>query len=200
MTFLTAGEFDLLKDCLQRALAWPFLDFLVASGCRFSEATALTPGDVDTVNEHGPDQPRPGKGFQVALTPSTSLVHRRLGGRSGPWPSRNPFWTSWITRTSICSRPPRVGPSGSTRWRGKCLGTRAWPRPSRGRGTRQGGAGQNQFAFTIFGIPVPPGCWALGVPLITVSAHLGHEDVIRHRQDLWAPGPGCGPSRGICYG
>jgi integrase len=45
-TFLTPEEFALLRGAF--ALRWwPLLDFLVASGCRFSEATALTPADVD---------------------------------------------------------------------------------------------------------------------------------------------------------
>jgi integrase len=50
MTFLTRDEYQLLKASFTER--WhPFLDFLVASGCRFSEATALTPADVDAVND-----------------------------------------------------------------------------------------------------------------------------------------------------
>lgn len=49
MTFLTHDEYRSLKTFFTKR--WhPFLDFLVASGCRFSEATALTPADVDVVN------------------------------------------------------------------------------------------------------------------------------------------------------
>jgi integrase len=49
MTFLTRDEFQSLKACFTER--WhAFLDFLVASGCRFSEATALTPADVDAIN------------------------------------------------------------------------------------------------------------------------------------------------------
>jgi integrase len=49
MAFLTSDEYQLLKTAFTER--WhPFLDFLVASGCRFSEATALTPADVDAVN------------------------------------------------------------------------------------------------------------------------------------------------------
>ncbi|OBG38118.1 site-specific integrase [Mycobacterium sp. E3198] len=50
MTFLTMDDYRLLKAAFTEH--WhPFLDFLVASGCRISEATALTPGDVDTARE-----------------------------------------------------------------------------------------------------------------------------------------------------
>jgi integrase len=49
MTFLSRDEFQLLKASFTDR--WhPFLDFLVGSGCRFSEATALTPTDIDVVN------------------------------------------------------------------------------------------------------------------------------------------------------
>lgn len=46
MCFLTRDEYQLLRSHFTSR--WhPLLDFLVASGCRFSEATALTPADVD---------------------------------------------------------------------------------------------------------------------------------------------------------
>lgn len=44
--YLTPGEFELLKSCLPKR--WqPLATFLVATGMRFSEATALTPADID---------------------------------------------------------------------------------------------------------------------------------------------------------
>jgi integrase len=46
MTFLTKAEFALLLDCFTEHYK-PLVRFLVASGCRFSEAAALTPADVD---------------------------------------------------------------------------------------------------------------------------------------------------------
>jgi integrase len=49
MTFLIPGEFQLLRASFTER--WhPLLDFLVGSGCRFSEATALTPADINVVN------------------------------------------------------------------------------------------------------------------------------------------------------
>ena len=49
MTFLTKEQYALLRAGFTDRYQ-PLLDFLVASGCRFSEATALTPSDVDRVN------------------------------------------------------------------------------------------------------------------------------------------------------
>lgn len=46
MTFLSADEYATLRNALTPF--WrPFVEFLVTSGCRFSEATALQPKDVD---------------------------------------------------------------------------------------------------------------------------------------------------------
>jgi integrase len=46
MVFLTQEEFALLHSCVNEH--WqPLVEFLVASGARFGEATALTPGDID---------------------------------------------------------------------------------------------------------------------------------------------------------
>ena len=50
MIFLTPEEFALLRTSFSPRW-WSFLDFLVASGCRFSEATALMPGDVDRTKD-----------------------------------------------------------------------------------------------------------------------------------------------------
>lgn len=49
MTFLTHDEFQLLLSEIPHY--WkPLVEFLVASGCRWSEATALKPGAVDRTN------------------------------------------------------------------------------------------------------------------------------------------------------
>jgi integrase len=46
MVFLTHEEFALLHSCVSDH--WqPLVEFLVASGCRFGEATALKPGDIN---------------------------------------------------------------------------------------------------------------------------------------------------------
>ena len=46
MVFLTHEEFALLHSCVSEY--WqPLVEFLVASGARFGEATALRPGDID---------------------------------------------------------------------------------------------------------------------------------------------------------
>lgn len=46
MIFLDHDEFDLFRSCFT-ARWWPQLDFMVTSGARFGELTALRPSDVD---------------------------------------------------------------------------------------------------------------------------------------------------------
>lgn len=46
--FLTRAEFQILKAAFSEHYQ-PLVEFLVASGCRFNEAVALRPSDVDTV-------------------------------------------------------------------------------------------------------------------------------------------------------
>lgn len=49
MCFLTHDEFDLLLNCIDER--WqPMVRFMVASGCRLGELTALRPADVDRVS------------------------------------------------------------------------------------------------------------------------------------------------------
>lgn len=47
MVFLTPAEFQLLHDCLNRQMWRNLAMWLVSTGMRFSEATALTPADID---------------------------------------------------------------------------------------------------------------------------------------------------------
>lgn len=50
MVFLERGEYQILREAV--AEYWrPLVDFLVTSGCRWSEATALRPGDVDVAGQ-----------------------------------------------------------------------------------------------------------------------------------------------------
>lgn len=68
MTFLTHEEFALLHSCVSDY--WqPLVEFLVASGARFGEATALKPGDIDlaegTVRIQRAWRSVVGEGFQL---------------------------------------------------------------------------------------------------------------------------------------
>lgn len=47
MVFLTPAEFQLMHDCLNREMWRNLAMWLVSTGMRFSEATALTPADID---------------------------------------------------------------------------------------------------------------------------------------------------------
>ena len=59
MAFLTDEEFGLLHSCVGQH-GVPLVEFLVASGARVGEAAALTPGDIDMAEGHGPNPSGPG--------------------------------------------------------------------------------------------------------------------------------------------
>jgi hypothetical protein len=121
MTFLTKEEYALLRAGFTQRYQ-SLLDFLVVCGCRFSEATALTPSDVDRINNTGP-----GSGRRAAARASINSVSPRPGAQSGRSTFPSPFWTNSTTAASGCSPTGMVGRSGSTAG-ARMSGCRAWPR------------------------------------------------------------------------
>jgi integrase len=174
MTFLTREEFQLLKASFTER--WhPFLDFLVASGCRFSEATALTPADIDAVNctvritkawkrtpgsgeakyEIGPPKTRRSVrtiNIPASVIEELDLTHDWVFVNSNGGPIRIYSWRAnvWV---------PSLGKASTNDSRN----------PDKERLERQP---------RIHDLRHTCASWLLGagVPLITVSAHLGHED------------------------
>ena len=174
ITFLTPEEFALLRTSFTPRW-WPFLDFLVASGCRFSEATALMPGDVDRVNN----------------TVRVSRAWKRVPGND----KRKYELGQPKTRGSIrtINVPASVmnqldysrefvfvnsdgGPIRIYSWR-----TNVWV-PSlakaRSKDPHKPEAVALEKPVRIHDLRHTCASWLLraGVPLIAVSAHLGHED------------------------
>ncbi len=170
MVFLTDAEYQLLKASFTGR--WhPFLDFLVASGCRFSEATALIPADIDAIDgtvritkawkrtETGYEfgQPKTRRSVRTINVPSTVLdkldvSHDWLFTNSEGGPIRIYSWRTnvWVpsltkARTQDSKNPDKV------------------PLEKRPR---------------IHDLRHSCASWMLGagVPLLTVSAHLGHDD------------------------
>ena len=89
MVFLTDEEFALLHSCVSEH--WqPLVEFLVASGARFGEATALKPGDINlaegTVNIRRAWRYVVGEGFQLG-PPKTKRSVRTIDVAAPPWPS-----------------------------------------------------------------------------------------------------------------
>ena len=163
-------EYQLLKASFTNR--WhPFLDFLVASGCRFSEAAALIPADIDVVNgtvritkawkrtqtgyEMG--QPKTRRSVRTINVPSSVLdkldfSHDWLFINSEGGPIRLYFWRTnvWVPSLTKARANDPENPD-------KVL-LEKQPR--------------------IHDLRHTCASWLLGagVPLITVSAHLGHED------------------------
>jgi integrase len=175
MTFLTPGEFALLRTSFTPRW-WPFLDFLVASGCRFSEATALMPGDIDRANN----------------TVRVSRAWKRVPGidADGGYELGQPKTRRSIRTINV---PASVlnqlensnefvfvnsdgGPIRIYSWR-----TNVWV-PSLGKARAKDPKNPEKVVLEkpvrIHDLRHSCASWLLGagVPLITVSAHLGHQD------------------------
>jgi integrase len=81
MVFLSEEEYHLLHGCFSDHYK-PFVEFLVATGARFSEATALQPKDIDreaaTVRICRAWKRIPGEGYELGL-PKTKRSIRTIG-------------------------------------------------------------------------------------------------------------------------
>lgn len=173
MCFLTHTEYDLLRAAFTER--WhPLLDFLVATGARFSEATALTPADVDRENhtvrinkawKRVPDgavryelgQPKTRRSNRTVDVPPDLL--KRLD------------YTGQYLFTTSSGGPIRI-----YSWR-----TNVWA-PSLAKAKAEDPDNPDKQRLTkpvrIHDLRHTAASWLLaaGVPLIVVSQHLGHED------------------------
>lgn len=175
MVFLTPDEFALLRAGFSPRW-WPLLDFLVASGCRFSEATALMPSDVDPVNNTvrisrawkrvpgGGDEgryelgrPKTRRSVRTVNIPATVL-------------SQLDLHQEWLFTNS------QGGPIRLYSWR-----SNVWV-PSLAKAHSEDPKNPDKVVLTksprIHDLRHSCASWLLGagVPLIVVSAQLGHED------------------------
>lgn len=174
MEILTRAEFDILKAAFTDR--WhPLLDLLVSSGCRFSEATALKPADVDRTKsairinkawKRIPDgdgdryelgQPKTRRSTRTISIPTSVLDNLDLDGE-------------WVFTNS------HGGPIRLYSWR-----TNVWTKSLAK--ARAGNPDDPKKAILtklvrIHDLRHTAASWLLGagVPLIVVSAHLGHED------------------------
>jgi integrase len=170
MTLLTPDEYQLLRASFTPRW-WLLLDFLVASGCRFSEATALTPADVDRVNglvrinkawKRTPDgyelgQPKTRRSNRTINLPSSLIdrldySHEFLFTNSDGGPIRIYSWRTNVWYKSL-EKAQRKDPKNPDK-------------PVLEKDVR------------VHDLRHSCASWLLGkgVPLITVSAQLGHED------------------------
>ncbi|SPM32365.1 Site-specific recombinase XerD, partial [Mycobacterium rhizamassiliense] len=174
MTLLTKDEYRLLKASFTDR--WhPLLDFLVASGCRFSEATALKPGDVDRVNgtvritkawkrtpgdggvKYEIGQPKTRRSIRTINLPAAVL-------------DQLDYSHEWLFVNT------EGGPIRLYSWR-----TNVWS-PSLAKAMTKDENNPDKLLLAtrlrIHDLRHVCASWLLseGVPLITVAAHLGHED------------------------
>ncbi|WP_341272096.1 site-specific integrase [Mycobacterium kubicae] len=139
----------------------PFLEFLVASGCRWGEATSLRPTDID--REHGTVRIRrawkySSKGYTIGVPKTTRS--RRTVNVPDALLAKLDYDHEWLFVN-------RAG--GPIRYAG--FRRRVWDRAVK--------KAQLDPPPTPHALRHTCGSWMLnaGVPIMTVSRHLGHESI-----------------------
>ena len=174
MEILTRAEFDILKAAFTER--WhALLDLLVSSGCRFSQATALKAADIDRVSgtirinkawKRIPDgdadryelgQPKTRRSTRTISVPDSVLNNLDLN-------------REWVFTNS------HGGPIRLYSWR-----TNVWTKSlakAKADDPNDPDKAILTKAIRIHDLRHTAASWLLGagVPLIVVSAHLGHED------------------------
>ena len=175
MTFLTPEEFAVLRGWFTPRW-WPLLDFLVSSGCRFSEATALKPADVDRAEgtvrivrawKRVPGGDEGGR-YEIGA-PKTRRSVRTISIPASVLEQLD-YSQQWTFTNS------EGGPIRLYSWR-----SNVWV-PSLAKARRKDpenpGKAVLEKAVRVHDLRHTCASWLLGagVPLIVVSRHMGHED------------------------
>jgi integrase len=174
MCFLTRPEFDVLKSTFTEH-RHPLLDFLVTSGCRFSEATALTPADVDRatntfrVSKAWKRVPNGGADRYELGAPKTLRSNRSVSVPSVVIDNMDLSHEQVFTNS-------HGGPIRLYSWR-----SNVWvPSLAKAKAVKKPGTDKPIIdkPIRIHDLRHTCASWLLGkgVPLIVVSQHLGHED------------------------
>jgi integrase len=175
MVFLTHEEFALLHSCVSEH--WqPLVEFLVASGARFGEATALKPGDINlaegTVDIRRAWRYVPGAGFQLG-PPKTRRSIRTIDvdasvlarlDLTGEWV----FTNKWVFTNSGRS------PASDEPVRGPNFRASVWV-PALARAKEKGLTKKPR----VHDLRHTHASWLIqaGVPLPVIQRHLGHESI-----------------------
>lgn len=171
MVFLTHEEFALLHSCF--GAHWqPLVAFLVASGARFGEATALTPNDVDlaegTVRIQRAWRYVPREGYQLG-PPKTKRSIRTIDVAASVLANLD-LSGQWIFTNS--GRGWRGGPTDPVR--AQNFHSNAWVpalASAKGNGLTK--------RPRVHDLRHTNASWLIqaGVPLTVVQRHLGHESI-----------------------
>ena len=171
MVFLTHEEFALLHSCVSEH--WqPLVEFLVASGARFGEATAIKPGDINlaegTVDIRRAWRYVAGEGFQLG-PPKTKRSVRTIDVAANTL-AKLDLTGEWVFTNSGRSANGRHG--GPVR--GPNLYSNVW-RPAMARAKLLGLTKQPR----VHDLRHTNASWLVqaGVPLPVVQRHLGHESI-----------------------
>jgi integrase len=171
MVFLTHEEFALLHSCVSEH--WqPLVEFLVASGARFGEATALKPGDINlaegTVDIRRAWRYVVGEGFQLG-PPKTKRSVRTVDVAATTL-AKLDLTGEWVFTNS--GRSTNGGPDDPVR--GPNLYTNVW-RPAIARAKLLGLTKRPR----VHDLRHTNASWLIqaGVPLPVIQRHLGHESI-----------------------
>ena len=171
MVFLTHEEFSLLHSCVSEY--WqPMVEFLVASGARFGEVTALKPGDINlaegTVDIRRAWRYVVGEGHQIG-PPKTKRSVRAIDVRATTL-AKLDLTGEWVFTNS--GRTTNGGPDDPVR--GPNFYTNVW-RPAIARAKLLGLTKSPR----VHDLRHSNASWLIqaGVPLPVIQRHLGHESI-----------------------
>jgi integrase len=171
MVFLTHEEFRLLHSCVGEH--WqPLVEFLVASGARFGEATALTPADIDvaegTVRIQRAWRYVPGEGYQLG-PPKTRKSVRTIDVAASSLGNLD-LAGEWVFTNS--GRGWRGGPGDPVR--AQNFHSNAWG-PALAKAKEKGLTKKPR----VHDLRHTNASWLIqaGVPLTVIQRHLGHESI-----------------------
>lgn len=177
MVFLTQPQFaHVLNEVTE---AWqPMVRFLVASGCRISEATAVKPGDVDvdqsTVNIVRAWK-RSSKGYHIG--PPKTKRSKRTIDVPGEVLEQLDYTGEWLFTNPGRGRRSIGGPVRPVNFRANVW----WPAVERAWPSRDGSGQVIEDAMKprVHDLRHTCASWLIqaGVPLPVISRHLGHESI-----------------------
>ena len=171
MVFLTHEEFALLHSCVSEH--WqPLVEFLVASGARFGEATALKPGDINlaegTVDIRRAWRYVVGEGFQLG-PPKTKRSVRTIDVAATTL-AKLDLTGEWVFTNS--GRSTNGGPDDPVR--GPNFYSNVWV-PALAKAKEKGMTKKPR----VHDLRHTNASWLIqaGVPLTVIQRHLGHESI-----------------------
>jgi integrase len=171
MVFLSHTEFRLLHSCVGEH--WePLVEFLVASGARFGEATALTPSDIDvaegTVRIQRSWRYLPGEGYQLG-PPKTRRSVRTIDVAASTL-GKLDLTGEWVFTNS--GRGWRGGPTDPVR--AQNFYSNAWV-PALAKAKEKGLTKKPR----VHDLRHTNASWLIqaGIPLTVIQRHLGHESI-----------------------